>query len=201
MIYASTPARRSAQIIGDALTLAWCVVWILLGKLVYEAISLLQKPADEFSSAASGLGDSIGDAGGSLPSFLKKPFEGVANSADSLSSAATSQSDTINHVAWVVSFVVALPPIFMLLALVIPLRLRWIRETASLKDLRNSPNFVELMARRAVVRQPLRRLRKVSVDPIGDIENGNFSALAALEARQLGIELPSSPPMRPGLRP
>ncbi len=187
MLYADAPTKRALQLTADAIVLLWCIFWVLVGKVVYDAISLLEAPAKALDGASSGLSDQLDKTGGSLPNVISGPFRALANSADSLSEAAASQSDQIGQLAWIMATVIGGPPIFFALLIAVPLRLRWVREASSASQLQSTENFEELMARRAIVRQPLRRLRAVSNDPIGDIETGNFAALADLEVRRLGL--------------
>ena len=51
-IYASRPARRAGQLLGDALVLGWVVAWAVVGVLVDRTVSLLAGPARETARTA-----------------------------------------------------------------------------------------------------------------------------------------------------
>jgi hypothetical protein len=72
----------------------------------------------------------------------------------------------------------------------LPLRLRWIRRATLAASLRARPSGRDLLALRALTRQPLRRLVAIHPDPATawrDGENAAMESLAALELRTLGL--------------
>ncbi len=188
MIYAHDPGRRSRQIVGDLLLLMWCLGWILLGRLVHHLISLLKGPAQSLANAAGGLGEQVGSISGSLPRVLRGPLQGLEGNSAAIGGAASEQVEAISRVALLAGVTTAAVPIALALAIAIPLRLRWSSEARAANRLRSAPNFKELMARRAVVKQPLKQLARVTNDPVGDLDAGRYEALARLEMRSLGLK-------------
>jgi hypothetical protein len=87
--------------------------------------------------------------------------------------------------------VVAGLPIILLLVLWLPRRVAWVTEaTAAQRLLRAGPAAAELLAARAVARQPLRRLSRLAPETVVGWRAGHPEAtaeLARLELAELGL--------------
>ena len=188
MLYAKSGRIRRNQIIADSVLLGWIIVWALIGRAVYAIINTLRAPAESLGSAANGLGDRIQSADDSLPGFLQGRLDGITGGTDSLNNAANEQADSVTHIASIMGWSVALVPILLAVAIALFFRIRWIRRAHSASKLRMNDNWEELLARRAVMHQPLGSLARVSKDPLADLREGHFAKLAALEAEELGID-------------
>ena len=44
IVYANTPAKRTRQITADVAVGLWAVLWIRVGKYLYDALQLLTEP-------------------------------------------------------------------------------------------------------------------------------------------------------------
>ena len=109
-----------------------------------------------------GAAGDVGDAplvGG----VISKPFKALAASSRDLAATAQDYQDTVADIATVTGLVVALVPIVLLLALWLPRRIAWVVEaSAATRLMRTGAASAELLAVRALARQPLRRAGRAS---------------------------------------
>jgi hypothetical protein len=198
--YAEAPAPRRRQIIGDALFGASVLVFVLIGRGVHGLVSrlavagrLLEGAGADLTRSAEGTGQRVGDVP-ALGDRLAAPFGAVADGGAALADAGQAQQGAVATVALVVAVLVAGPPIVWLLATYVPARVWWVRQAGAATDLlRSTGGDATLFALRALANQPLRELRRISADPVGDYERGDpgvTAALAALELRTLGVAPP-----------
>lgn len=202
--YAETPARRSRQVVGDLLVLAWVVIWVLVGRWVYGLVRTLAAPADPLRSAGTGLRDKmieVADAVTGVPvvgDSLDDPFRSASSVGDELVMAGNSLDDAVGRIAWLMSLVTAGMPILIVLAAWLLLRWRYARRAGLLATQRATPQSQELLALRALVHQSPKRLAAIGPDPLGgwrDRDPETVAALASLELRRVGLR---AQPLSPG---
>lgn len=212
-LYADRPARVVRQLLGDVLVVLLVYASVRLGMAANDRVAALAGPGLEAEATARDVdgrmrdaADQVGDAplvGGTLA----KPFESLAEASAALADSARAYQDTVADVARLTGFVLAGAPILLLLAVWLTLRLGWVVEASAATRLRRTGTAgAELLAVRAMVSQPLRRLARVDPAVITGWRAGDpaaVEALAALELRSLGLlSPPPAPPGRPvGQRP
>ncbi|MFD7257939.1 hypothetical protein [Streptomyces sp. NPDC059874] len=171
-LYAQTRARRCRQILADliAVVLVAAAVWFALA--VHDGIMVLAEPGrkveDAGGSLASGLGDA-GDAASNVPlvgGILKKPLQSAAEAGNGLSDAGQSVQDVVGRAADLTAFALIVTSVALVLALWLPPRVRWIRRSALIRGLLDSPGGADLLALRALT-GPIGHLAAVSVPPGG----------------------------------
>ncbi|MFG3343580.1 hypothetical protein ACGF1Z_00765 [Streptomyces sp. NPDC048018] len=171
-LYAQTRARRSRQVLADltAVLLIAVAVWFALA--VRDTVMLLAEPGkkveDAGGSLASGL-DDAGDAASRVPligGVLKKPLRSAADAGSGLSDAGQSMQDLVGRVANLTAFALILFSVAFVLVLWLPPRVRWIRRSARIRELLDTPGGADLMALRALT-GPLKDLATVPVPPGG----------------------------------
>jgi hypothetical protein len=121
---------------------------------------------------------------------LAAPFNKAADAANALADAGRAQQDAVHSLAVAIVVLVLVVPLSLVLLGWLPLRVRWIRRASVAASLRSRPSGRDLLALRALTRQPLRRLLKVHPDPATawrDGEEGAMHSLAMLELRTLGL--------------
>lgn len=196
MIYARAPGRRTAQVIGDLLTVGWIVGWIWLASKVRDVTLALAVPGERVEQAGLDLAGNLGEVAGrvdNLPGLgdaLAAPFEGAAGAGQALVRAAQAQQAAVEVLAWLLALMLAVPPILLALLLRVPFRVRWAREATAGQDMLDRGVGTDLLAVRALAKQPLAQLARISRDPAGDWRRGDpdvVTALATLEADRLGI--------------
>jgi hypothetical protein len=203
-LYADGQVRRTRQLAGDVFLLLWVVLWVWLGTAVHDATLALAVPGKKIQAAGGDLGDRLREAGsavGSIPlvgNQASTPFDGAGRAADQIVAAGAAQVDAVQHLAWWLGVLVAAGPILVLAAVYLPLRWRFVqRATRSRRflDAGADPSAgggqrLDLFALRALARQPLDRLARVSPDPVRAWRDGDrdvVRALALLELRDAGL--------------
>jgi hypothetical protein len=196
-LYPETPGRRFRQVLVDLLVLAWVAAWALAGREVHRLIDQLAKPGVAVEQAGDRVASSIGavqDQVGRLPAIgndLRAPFGRLGEAGHALAQAGASQQHVVHQLALWLGVLVALIPVVVVVAIWLPGRVRWVREASAAGRLRVGADSVDLglFALRAIATRPLPELRRVSDDPLGDVQRGDYRALAALELRSLGLRL------------
>lgn len=189
-IYADLAGLRARQMLSDALLVLWIVVWVRIGMRLHDLVERLAGPGESIESAGRSFSGSVGRLGrraDDLPLVgdrLRQSFETVADGGRSLERAGIAQQDAVHTLALWLGVIIAALPILWLLARYVPRRVAWIREATAATRL---PRDHRLFALRALTRQPLTELARVSSDPVADYEAQRYDALAALELRGLGL--------------
>ena len=186
-LYADLPATRTRQLAGDAGVLAWTIVWVLIGRAVYHAVNGLRGAADSVRSAGDRFAGTLGDVADNVQRVpvaggaLKRPFSGAAGAGTSLADAGTKASSSVHSLALWLGVLLALLPVIWLAVKWLPGRIRWAREATAAATLTVTERDIDLLAARAVARQPLHLIARTDRDP---------RSLAALELRSLGLRGP-----------
>ncbi|TQM15755.1 hypothetical protein [Pseudonocardia kunmingensis] len=199
--YAERPARASLQLLADLLAVGWVVACVLVARAAHGLILRLQEPA----RAIAGAGDSIrGAFDDAARTASEVPFVGDdlaralatgTGAGDSLATAGQEQVEAVAAVALGTGVAVVLLGALPVLAVWLPLRLRYARLARSAVTARAVDT--DLLALRAIARRPVRRLLEVSPDPAAAWrrdDRGVVRDLAALELRSLGLRASRTPP-------
>lgn len=196
-LYADRPGRLLVQLFGDILVVI-AVYWSLrLGRGAREKVGALAVPGREAESAARDLDGTLRGTAGDVADAplvgdtLARPFRALASTSRDLAVTAQSYQDTVADLALLTGLMVALVPIFIVLVLYLPRRLSWVVEASAAKRLmRSGPASLELLAVRALARQPLARLARLGPDVVTGWRDGDPDAtatLARLELDELGL--------------
>lgn len=199
-IYADAPVRRSLQISGDVLLAIWVYLWVQTALVVRDATLSLAEPGEQISAAGGGLAEQLRDAGrtvGDVPLVgdeVRAPFDGAGGAADRIAAAGDAQVEAVQTLAFWLGLAVGAIPVLIALAVYLPLRWRFIREATAGSRFVKSTDDLDLFALRAMARQPLHRLARISDDPAGAWRRGEPEVvrdLAALELRDSGLAVPA----------
>lgn len=199
VLYSARPARRLRQVVGDLLLIGWIWLWVTLALVVRDATLALAAPGRSIDDAATGLAGWLRDAGERVAGIplvgdgAATPFEGAGGAALDLAAAGQAQAEAVDSLAfWLAVAVGGIPIAFALLGY-LPLRILFVRRQLAVRRFVDSPVGLDLLALRAMNRQPLRALGRVSSDPVTAWRRGDpevVRALAALEIADLGVRLP-----------
>ena len=206
-LYADAPARRTRQVTGDVLLVVWVAMWAWVGHAVHDATMLLARPGAEITDAGNGLADKLYDAGsvaGDTPIVgdqLASPFHGAGDAAQQMASAGTSQVHAVEQLATWLGWSVGLVPILVVLAVSVPLRWRFVREATAGQRFVDAAEDLDLFALRALARQPMHELARISDDPAGAWRRGDAEVVHRLAVLELGDVGLRPPPVRAGTRP
>ena len=192
-VYADIPLVRLRQVFLDLLTVAWIFLWVRVGLRIYELVDRLQAPGRSLQGAGDALADragSLGDGVSDVPVIgraLRAPFRAISDGGVLLQEAGVAQQAAVHTLALWLALAIAGLPILLALVTYVPSRLRWVREASAVARLRAGDPDLALFALRALAHQPVAALGAVSADPVSDYRRGEYTALARLELRSLGL--------------
>jgi hypothetical protein len=200
-MYAATPARATRQLVADLLFVAWVVGWVWVGVTVHDTTMLLAEPGRQTEESAASLSGHLRDAGGSVADVplvgeqARVPFDQAAEASDGIAAAGRAQAEAVADLAFWLGLSIAAIPVLAVGAFFLPLRYRFVRRAAAGQRFVDSGEDLDLFALRALARQPLHVLAKVSDDPSGRWRSRDPEVtrlLAELELRASGLRPPSA---------
>ena len=205
LLYAETPARRTAQLAADVLLVVWILTWAWAGSVVHDATLELAGPGRQLTESATGLSGALQDAGGALDDLpivgdeARAPFDEASGAADRLAEAGREQVASVERLALWLGLAVAAIPILLACLIHVPRRVRFVRRARAGARFVDAGADLDLFALRALAHQPMHVLAKVSDDPAGAWRRGDRQVtdrLAEIELRAVGLRMPSRPPGR-----
>jgi hypothetical protein len=207
-VYADRPARLANQVLGDVLVLVLVYLCVRLGRGAHDRVAELAGPGRDAESAARDLDGTMRGAAGDIDDAplvggtLAKPFRALASTSRDLAESAQAYQDAVAQVATLTAILVAGVPILLVLLVWLPRRLAWVLEaSAAQRLLVAGPASADLLAVRALAKQPLTRLARLGPDAVAGWRAGDraaTAALARLELDELGLRVPAAWAQRPG---
>jgi hypothetical protein len=200
--YADLPARRSRQVLGDVWLVLWSALWIWAGFRVHDLVMNLAAPGLAVADGANDLAGSIDSAGDSISQVplvgetLGAPFDGMSSAALSIADAGQATADAVSLLARFLAIALAVLGIASFAMFWIPIRIAFIRRATAARRFVDAAEDLDLFALRAMARQPLHVLARITDDPAGAWRRGDqqiITALASLELRQEGLRPPTLP--------
>ncbi|WP_432830197.1 hypothetical protein [Dactylosporangium sp. CA-092794] len=195
-VYADRAPVALRQVLTDVLVVVWVYAWVRLGMMLFDLIQKLAVPGQQLEGAGDGLARNLGAAGDKIkgvpgvPDSVASPFTDAAGAATSLANAGREQQTIVHDLAWVLSVVIVVLPVLLVIAVWLPLRIRWMRSAGSAAQLRAVSAGRDLLALRALTTQPLKRLLRVDPEIAARWRRGDpdaVEALARLQLRSLGL--------------
>ena len=198
--YAETPARRTRQVVGDAWLVLWSVLWIWAAFRVHDLVMNLAAPGLAVADGATDLAGSIDSAGDSISQVplvgdtLGAPFDGMSRAALSIADAGQATADAVSLLARFLAIALAVLGIASFAMFWVPIRIAFIRRATAARRFVDAAEDLDLFALRAMARQPLHVLARITDDPAGAWRREDrevIHALAALELREEGLRPPA----------
>jgi hypothetical protein len=198
-LYADTPGRRTAQLVADVLFVLWLVLWVWVGNVIHDGTMALAEPGRRTAAAATELSGGLTDAGDYLRGVpivgdeVAAPFEQASGASDSLAEAGRNQVEAVEKLALWLGVAIAAIPILIVAAIHLPLRWRFARRATAGARFIDAAEDLDLFALRALTRQPMHVLARVSDDPAGAWRAKDptiLRELARLELRASGLRMP-----------
>ncbi len=198
-LYADAPVHRSLQILRDVLFVGWVVGWVWIGGGVHDQTLALGSPGRTLESSATSLADGLSEAGALLEGVpvvgggVAAPFDKASGAAESLAQSGREEVQAVERLAWWLGLSIALIPILVVAAFYVPGRVRFSREATAGAQFIDATEDLDLFALRALVRQPMHVLARISDDPAGAWRARDAAivrALAELELRDVGLRPP-----------
>jgi hypothetical protein len=198
-LYADGPVRRTRQLVGDVLLVLWVALWLKLAYVVHDATLALATPGRKIQAAGGEMAGRLRDAGsavGDLPLVgdqVRSPFDGAGTAADQIADAGASQVEAVQHLAFWLGITVGALPVLLVVLVYLPLRWRFVREASAGQRFIDASADLDLFALRAMSRQPMHRIARISPDPVRAWRDGDADvvrALALLELKDTGLAPP-----------
>jgi hypothetical protein len=197
-LYPDVPGERRGQIVRDLVVVALIVLFVWIGVQVYDlidALTVLGRGVTEAGNNVQGGFNSVGNAVGNIPIVgdqLQNAFQSAGSgTGGNLASLGQQGVDAVHTLALVVGIVTAALPIAVLLAAVLPRRIRGIREMSAARAVSSidldDPERKRLLAMRAAFGLPFRELLPYTSDPFGDLTAGRYDALVAAALADVGL--------------
>lgn len=197
--YAQRRGRMLGQLAVDLFIVGWTVLWWYLGRSVQQTVYAIATPARTSADAARQMADELrrgAEQAAQLPvvgAELRKPFEAVAGSLQPIIDASDQQVASIEQAGSLLGWLVFLIPVIILVVIWLPARIRFFLQARAAQRFLDSEADLDLFALRAMVRQPMHVIAKISEDPVAAWRRGDrdvIHALAAVELRRTGLNPP-----------
>jgi hypothetical protein len=201
-LYADTPARRTRQVVADLLFVLWLVGWVWVGHAVHDVTLDLAGPGRQTESAALSLSDNLAGARDQLAGLpvvgdgVSAPFDQAAAAANGLAEAGRAEVRAVERLALWLGISIATIPILVVALFFVPVRYRFARQATAGARFIDAAEDLDLFALRALTRQPLYVLARISDDPAGawrERDPAVVRALASLELKESGLRVPPEP--------
>ena len=198
--YSDIPARRARQLAGDIWLVAWSLLWIWAAVRLHELVMNLAAPGVAIAEGVGDLAanlDAARDSVGGVPlvgDALAAPFAGMGDAATAIAAAGQAEVDAVTLLARFLSISLAVLAIASFAAIWVPIRIAFVRKATAARRFVDAAEDLDLFALRALARQPLHVLARISDDPAGAWRRGEqpvIQALGALELREEGLLPPA----------
>jgi len=196
-LYSQVPAQRGRQIASDVVAVLLIIFFIWVGTVVRDTVNelaVLATGVKQAGQTVEGGFQSVADAVSQVPVVGEPIGNAIAGAGDgtggNLAELGQSGEDAVNRVATILGAVTAILPILVLLAVIVPRRVRALRRmsagSAVAVDL-HEPERRRLLAMRAAFGLPYDQLLRYTRDPLGDLAEGRHDALVAAALADVGL--------------
>ncbi len=165
----------------DALVLAWVLGWLLLGIAVGREVRDFADISDNARQAGLTT-QRAADVLDDVPLIGDAPAKTLRDVGTETIRSAERTRERIRELGTRLGLIIAIVPSLPLLIFFLPGRLALARDRSAVKTASD-----ELLAARAVVHIPLHRLQAITPDPMGDLREGRYAALADAERRRVNV--------------
>lgn len=195
--YAVDPVRRARQVVGDVLVAIWVILALWLAAKVNDAVDAVATEVDAVDGAGTALAGGLSRAGDALDGApligeaVASPFYGAADSAADLGQAGADAAASIDAAGTWLGVVVAVILLLLVLPSYLPGRIAFVRTATALeRALRSDTGAEDLLALRALTRQPVERVVRIAPDAAERWRRGDpdvRTRLAAWERYDAGV--------------
>lgn len=197
--YAETPRRKAGQIASDVAMIAWVAVAAWASRAIGASVRAMAEPIRDIGAATTAVAGDFTDVGDwfarvpGVGQMAQTPMTAASSELEGIAAQAEAQAASIEVLATLLTVIVFLLPVLSALAVWLPARIRFLRQSGSVRAVMASTQGQHLLAWRALARQPLQTLTRLTPDPVGSVRDGDpdtIAALAALEMRAAGVRVP-----------
>jgi hypothetical protein len=177
----------------------WSALWIWVAFRLHDLMMNLAGPAIAISERGNELAANIDSAKESLAAIplvgdtVASPFAQMSDAAEAIAEAGQTSADAVTVLARFLAIAVAILGIMSFAMFWVPLRVIFIRRASAARRFIDANDDLDLFALRAMARQPLHVLARISDDPAGAWRRGDqrvICELAALELHDEGLRPP-----------
>jgi len=197
-LYPDIPGERLRKALLDLLVIGLIVMFCWIGVRMHDLVAELAVLATGLRDAGTSIQggfDSVGEAAGSIPLVGGTIADAFASAGQetggSLAGIGQAGLDAVMLLARAVGVIVAGLPTIVLLAAVLPRRIRGVREMTAAREVSSmdppDDERLRLLAMRAAFGLPFRELVRYTRDPFGDLAAGRYDALAAAALADVGL--------------
>ena len=204
-IWSERPGARAREIVADALTLGWVVVWATIGIRLYGFLANLARAGRLVRDGGSGItnaGVQVGAALQGIPLVGEGAADGVrgafSGAGDPLMQFGTDLERLLIVVAALLGLLVVVVALAPWLNRYLPWRVaRWRRLNAAARVIRRDrvaasdsvgdPEVARILASRALYRLEYDELLEFTSDPFGDCVAGRNERLVQAELDRVGL--------------
>ncbi|MEE6175175.1 hypothetical protein [Mycobacterium sp. 050134] len=196
--YSTRPGRLLVQLFSDFVVVVWTALWLIVGAAVHDAIATIAEAGRQVESGAHGIAGNLESAGHGaqhiplLGDAVSNPLTSASHAALDIAGAGHSLDTTASWLAVLLAMAVSSPPILVVAAPWLFLRLRFFRRKWTVSALAATAAGEQLLALRALTNRSPRKLTAAIADPVGGWRRDDpltIRALALLELRAAGIRL------------
>ncbi|MBC7592044.1 MAG: hypothetical protein H7226_13510 [Salinibacterium sp.] len=197
-LYSDFAPRRSRQIVADVVALLAVAASAWLGATVFQLVANLSTFGVQMETAGSGFRGTMVEVGktlGGIPLIgggIRVPFDGASNAGRALQDAGQSQQVAVSQLATGLGVSTAVIPVLLILMIWLLPRMRFVRNAARARRVRDSGAGIDLLALRALANQEISALSSVSPHAMDAWRRGDETvmlALARLELKSAGVRL------------
>jgi hypothetical protein len=196
-LYPDVPAKRKATFVRDAVLVALLAFFAWTAFEVYDAVDSLSVLGNGVTSAGQSIQGGFESAGGAVAGIpvigddLAGALEGAGGeTGGNVAALGKKGSDAVQRTALTLGLLAFFVPALIVLAVMLPGRIRQIRfltaVSAALVDT-HEPERRRLLAMRAAFGLPYDTLLAYTKDPLRDLAEGRYDALADAALDDLGI--------------
>ena len=192
--YSEIPARRARQLFGDAWLVLWSALWIWMALRLYDLVMNLAAPGLAVADSATDMSARFASAGETLAGLpliggaLQSPFDGMSSASVSIAEAGQASADAVSMLSRFLAIALAVLGIASWAMFWVPIRIAFIRRATAARRFLDSTDDLDLFALRAMARQPLHLLARISDDPAGAWRRGDHAVIAELASLELRAE-------------
>lgn len=192
-LYADRPERRRRQVIADALTCVWVVVWIWAGFRVHAQIEGSAAGARRLESGSGSVAQHLSDAGSAVAkipfvgSGAEKPFKQAAQASGQLQSAGKDIAVNLDRMAWGLGIAVAVLPLVIAAICWWLSRGRYARTAGVAAALAQLPGGEDLLALRAMTELTPSAVTAIDAAPAAAWRADDRSVIRALAHAYLAM--------------
>ncbi len=197
-IYARKSSIFCRQFLSDIFVALWVLIWCLIARVVYRYIVACAAPFRSLSESSGDLAEDFTHSAqeiGQLPLLGQRLAGLLSNTHHSLiamSEAADRYVVAIERTSWIAAILVAVIPVALVIAIWLPRRYRFIKESRALVRFVDEQPDLDLIALRGLAHLPMSTLAQISSDPVGRWRARDhlvIEALASAQLKQEGIRL------------